>query len=110
MAFGGFPEVVLESAKDDKKDLLQDIINSYIELDVKLLADYNVSEDLYKLSKLLAARSGNYIFQILVFLIRLPVSSFPPGSYLKTWLRRNWSPQAILIITRRKRDRKLILY
>ncbi len=61
MAFGGFPEVVLEPAKDDKEDLLHDIINSYIELDVELLADYNVSEDLYKLSKLLAARSGNKV-------------------------------------------------
>ncbi len=61
MIFGGFPEVVLEPLKDDKEEMLHDIINSYIELDVKLLADYSVSEDLYKLIKLLAARSGNKV-------------------------------------------------
>lgn len=59
--FGGFPEVVLEDDPNDKTALLKDIINSYIELDVKLLADYSVSEDLYKLVKILASRSGNKV-------------------------------------------------
>lgn len=59
--FGGFPEVVLESVESDKEELLNDIINSYIELDVKLLADYKVSENLYKLVKLLSVRSGNKV-------------------------------------------------
>lgn len=59
--FGGFPEVVLQEAQGYKEDLLRDIINSYIELDVKLLSDYSVSEELYKLVKLLAARAGNKI-------------------------------------------------
>lgn len=59
--FGGFPEVVLEENKNDKIELLKDIINSYIELDVKLLADYTISEDLYKLVKLLASRTGNKV-------------------------------------------------
>lgn len=59
--FGGFPEVVLEENAKDKLELLKDIINSYIELDVKLLADYSISEDLFKLVKLLASRSGNKV-------------------------------------------------
>ena len=59
--YGGFPEVVLQPNKKDKEELLKDIINSYIELDVKLIADYSASEDLYKLVKLLAARAGNKI-------------------------------------------------
>ncbi len=59
--FGGFPEVVLEENPDDKIELLKDIINSYIELDVKLLSDYSISEDLYKLVKLLASRAGNKV-------------------------------------------------
>jgi predicted AAA+ superfamily ATPase len=59
--FGGFPEVVLEEKQSDKIELLKDIINSYIELDVKLLSDYSVSEDLYKLVKILAARAGNKV-------------------------------------------------
>ena len=59
--YGGFPEVVLEPNNDDKQELLLDIVNSYIELDVKLLSDFTVSEELFKLVKLLAARSGNKI-------------------------------------------------
>ena len=59
--FGGFPEVVLEPKNENKKELLKDIINSYVELDVKLLSDYSASEDLYKLVLLLAARAGNKI-------------------------------------------------
>lgn len=57
--FGGFPEVVLEENEKDKIELLKDIINSYIELDVKLLSDYTISEDLYRLVKLLASRTGS---------------------------------------------------
>ncbi len=59
--YGGFPEVVLQPNKKDKEELLKDIINSYVELDVKLIADYSASEELYKLVKLLAARAGNKI-------------------------------------------------
>jgi predicted AAA+ superfamily ATPase len=59
--FGGFPEVVLEDMPNDKIELLKDIINSYIELDIKLLSNYSVSEDLYKLVKLLASRAGNKV-------------------------------------------------
>ncbi len=59
--FGGFPEVVLEGNQNDKIELIKDIINSYIELDVKLLSDYSISEDLYKLVKVLASRAGNKV-------------------------------------------------
>lgn len=59
--FGGFPEVVLQLKIKNKEDLLRDIINSYVELDVKLLADFSVSEALYKLVKLLAARVGSKV-------------------------------------------------
>ncbi len=61
LRFGGFPEVVLHKKVADKKALLKDIINSYIELDVKLLSDYSVGEELYKLVKLLATRTGSKI-------------------------------------------------
>ena len=59
--YGGFPEVVLQKRTGEKRNYLQDIINSYIELDVKLLSDYSASDDLYRLAKLLAARAGNKI-------------------------------------------------
>lgn len=54
--FGGFPEVVLAKTIDDKIAYLKEIINAYIELDIKLLSDFSKSNDLYKLIKLLAAR------------------------------------------------------
>ena len=53
--------MVLEPDYEDKIEIIRDIINSYIELDVKLLSDYSISEDLYKLVRVLAARSGNKI-------------------------------------------------
>lgn len=59
--FGGFPEVVLQKKINDKKELLSDIINSYVELDVKLLSDYSLGDELYKLVKLLAARVGSKV-------------------------------------------------
>jgi hypothetical protein len=61
ISFGGFPEVVLENDAKHKKELLKDIINSYVELDVKLLSDYAAGEELYKLVKLLCARVGNKV-------------------------------------------------
>ena len=42
LTYGGFPEVVLEKIFPDKKELLLDIINSYIWLDVQILADFTV--------------------------------------------------------------------
>ncbi len=57
--FGGFPEVVLQKSVKDKTELLWDIVNSYIDMDVKLLSDYSLSKDLFALVKLLAARVGS---------------------------------------------------
>jgi uncharacterized protein len=59
--FGGFPEVVLSGKTKNKVDLTKDIINSYIDMDVKILGDFNASDDLYKLTKLLAARVGSQL-------------------------------------------------
>ena len=39
LAYGGFPEVVIAPKADDKQAYLKDILNSHIELDVKLLGD-----------------------------------------------------------------------
>lgn len=59
--FGGFPEVVLAGSLSDKEDYLSDIINSYIELDIKLLSDFEVSDALYKLILLMAGRVGSKV-------------------------------------------------
>lgn len=56
--FGGFPEVVLTDAVADKQDLLQDILSSYINFDIRVLTDIRDPANLYKLIKLLAVRTG----------------------------------------------------
>ena len=56
--FGGFPEVVLSASIADKKDMIQDIISSYINFDIALLSDIRNPANLYKLIKLLAVRIG----------------------------------------------------
>jgi uncharacterized protein len=59
--FGGFPDVVLASNETNKIRTIKDVINSYIDLDIKLVADFEASGMLYKLVKLLAASAGSLI-------------------------------------------------
>lgn len=56
---GGFPEVALSGDEADRQDYLRDILNSYIELDVRLLSDFSVSDSLYKIIMLLGNRAGS---------------------------------------------------
>jgi predicted AAA+ superfamily ATPase len=57
--YGGFPEVALINKAASKKAMLLDILNAYIDLDVKLLADFTLTDDLYKLIRLMASRTGS---------------------------------------------------
>ncbi len=59
--YGGFPEVVLADSEKAKIDYLKDVLNAYIELDVRLLADFSLSDTLYKLIQLLAVRVGSRV-------------------------------------------------
>lgn len=56
--FGGFPEVVLEKSRETKKDILLDILSSYVNIDIKALADFRDNDNLYNLIKLLGQRTG----------------------------------------------------
>ncbi len=56
--FGGFPEVVLAESEVDKKDLISDILSSYINFDLSLLSDIRNPTNLYKLIRLLSVRIG----------------------------------------------------
>lgn len=58
IVFGGFPEVVLLPSQQEKQDLLQDIITSYLSIDIKTFSDFRKSEDVYRLIKMLGARIG----------------------------------------------------
>lgn len=59
--YGGFPEVALASSPEVKKEILKDIINSYINIDVETLSDFKKKDDFYKLVKILAERAGSRI-------------------------------------------------
>jgi predicted AAA+ superfamily ATPase len=56
--YGGFPEVVLSEKTDDKKDLIQDILSSYINIDIKWLSDFRNAENIRNLLGMLASRIG----------------------------------------------------
>jgi len=56
--YGGFPEVVLTKDKEQKSDLISDIISSYVNIDIKSLSDFRSDKNIYNLIKLLAARIG----------------------------------------------------
>ncbi len=57
--FGGFPEVVLNSDISEKKDLLQDILSSYINIDLVQIADIKKIPELTNIIRLLATRIGS---------------------------------------------------
>ena len=59
LLYGGFPEVVFESLRSHKQHLLRDIINSYLNLDIQILADFRRVDDIYKVIRLLAGRVGS---------------------------------------------------
>lgn len=59
LAWGGFPEVVLLNNAEDRKHLLKDIVNSYLNLDIQLLADFRKVDDIYRIIRLLTARVGS---------------------------------------------------
>lgn len=56
--FGGFPEVVLAKKEELKKELLNDIISSYVNIDIKSLSDFRKDKEIYDLIKMLASRTG----------------------------------------------------
>ena len=58
ISFGAFPEVALISKHEEKRDLLFDILNSYIRTDIKTLADFRNPDNIEKLLKMLAQRVG----------------------------------------------------
>ncbi len=55
--YGGFPEVALTVKTADKKDIIADIVSSYVNIDIKTLADFRSQESIYKLMKMLALRA-----------------------------------------------------
>lgn len=59
--FGGFPQVVLAQTVGEKRDMLLDIMSSYVNIDIRSLADFSDERNLYSLAKLLAGRVGSRV-------------------------------------------------
>lgn len=57
--YGGFPEVVLTKEVTQKIDLLQDILSSYINIDLVQIADIRKTKEITELIRILAARIGS---------------------------------------------------
>jgi uncharacterized protein len=59
ITFGGLPNVVLEPRPETKREILNDIFSSYINMDVRAMADFRKIGELQQLLKALAMRMGN---------------------------------------------------
>lgn len=59
LLYGGLPDVVLETRPNVRLDLLNDIFSSYVNIDVRALADFQKIGELQQLMRLLALRIGN---------------------------------------------------
>lgn len=59
ITYGGLPNVVLEPKTTVKRDILNDVFSSYINIDVQAMADFRKIGELTFLLKSLAARIGN---------------------------------------------------
>jgi uncharacterized protein len=57
--FGGFPQIALLNNDAEKTDQLKDILSSYVNIDIKTLADFSDERNIYALIKLLASRVGS---------------------------------------------------
>jgi predicted AAA+ superfamily ATPase len=58
-SFGGFPQVVLEENEDQKRRYLGDILSSYIDKDIRQLADFRNLQAMKELMFLLFPRIGS---------------------------------------------------
>ncbi|MDD5368760.1 MAG: ATP-binding protein [Anaerolineaceae bacterium] len=61
LTFGGLPDVVLEPRTEPKIEILKDIYSSYINIDVRTMADFQKISELQQLLKVLASRIGNKV-------------------------------------------------
>lgn len=61
LTFGGLPSVALEPKPHLKREILEDIYSSYINIDVRVIADFRKIHELQQLLKALAIRIGNKI-------------------------------------------------
>ena len=59
LEFGGFPEVILKTNKQEKIKALQEVFSSYFQMEVKQLGDFKKDEKIRDMLLLLAERVGS---------------------------------------------------
>lgn len=59
--FGGYPRVVLAETIDEKREVIADIYQSYLEKDIALLLNIQKIEKLTNLVRILASQAGNLV-------------------------------------------------
>lgn len=59
LEFGGFPEVILKTSKQEKIKALQEVFSSYFQMEIKQLGDFKKDEKIRDMLLLLAERAGN---------------------------------------------------
>lgn len=57
--FGGFPSVVLAATPAEKRALLDDIISSYINIDIRSISDFKDGAAIASIARMLASRIGS---------------------------------------------------
>jgi predicted AAA+ superfamily ATPase len=82
LGIGGFPQVVLEADQEKRTSLLKDILNSYLTIDVRNLADFKKIDDLEKLIRILPPRIGQKI-DISRFASEIGISRITVKNYLR---------------------------
>jgi len=59
LAYGGLPEVALAPTAETKTEILNDVLSSYINIDIRVLADFQKIAELQQLLRVLASRIGD---------------------------------------------------
>lgn len=95
LSFGGYPRVVLEDTVEEKRRVINEIYQSYLERDVLLLLGLKKSEEFTSLVRILASQIGNLV-NISELANTLGVSSSTIKNYLwymqKTFLINKVTP------------------
>lgn len=105
LLFGGFPEVVLADSKQEKTDLLTDIISAYVNIDVARLSDFKRQKDFYSLIKMVSARIGSRLDY--VKLSQLSGISRPTLVNYLEFLEKTYLIHRIPVFTK-SRDREIV--
>ena len=87
LLYGGLPDVVLEKRPGVRRDLLNDIFSSYINIDVRALADFQKIRELQQLMRLLAS-----IFKVILVRLTYYGTSRPRSNEQRRFDRTNSCP------------------